>query len=40
MGDFKTIFELLEKRYEGRLLVGVKEVAVIFDVSEKTVYKR
>ncbi|MFZ7124746.1 MAG: helix-turn-helix domain-containing protein [Desulfobacterales bacterium] len=38
MGDYDEILRSLERQYPGQLLVGVKEVARIFGVSEKTVY--
>lgn len=36
--DFEIIMRSLERQYPGRLLVGVKEVAIIFNLSQKTVY--
>lgn len=38
MSDYETILQSLERQYPGQLLLGVKEVAKIFAVSEKTVY--
>lgn len=39
MDDFKIIFESLQKQYP-HYLVGVAEVATIFNCSKKTVYMR
>ena len=38
MSDYESILASLERQYPGRLLIGVKELAAIFDLSEKTVY--
>ena len=36
--DFKAIMQSLERQFPGRLLVGVEEVAIVFNISKKTVY--
>ncbi len=40
MSDYKIILESLERQYPGRLLVGVREIAIIFDQSPKTIYNQ
>lgn len=38
MSDFEIIYRSLQEQYPGRLLIGVKDVARIFDCSVKSVY--
>ena len=38
MDDYQTILASLERQYPGRMMVGVEEVATIFDCSVKTIY--
>jgi hypothetical protein len=38
MSDYESILASLERQFPGRFLIGVRELAAIFEVSEKTVY--
>lgn len=38
MSNYETILALLERQYPGRMLIGVEELAKIFDCSPKTIY--
>jgi len=38
--DLKIIFDALERRFEGRQLLGPKELSEIFGLSKGTVYNQ